>query len=129
MGRSCPAHSPALLHEEVCLFTGLPQIFPWSGCSPGLAAETGPAESMLPPVSPEAQSGAAASQHRCLMVPKSVMGCLDEMGLKSSWAELLQLLPKRISVVPRQHPEKTQLLLLKHPKQDKTSPRLLTPRC
>lgn len=94
MGRSRLARSPALLHEEVCLLTGLPQVFPWGGRSPGSVAETDPTESILPPASPEAESGAPASQHTCLTVPKSVMGWLDEMGLKSSWAELLQLLPK-----------------------------------
>lgn len=94
MGRARPAHSPALLHKEVCLLMGLPQFFPQGGHSPSPVAETGPTESTLPPASPEAESGAAASQDRCLTVPKAVMGWLDEMGLKSSWAELLWLLPK-----------------------------------
>lgn len=90
---------------------GVTQLTPWFSCtrhlvfsrdyhscapgvtvSPCSATETGPAESMLPPASSKAEGGAAASHHRCLMVPKSVMWWLDRMGLKSSWAELLQLL-------------------------------------
>lgn len=96
MGAESPVgrSRPALLHKEVCLLMGLPQFFPLGGHSPSPVAESGPAESVLPPANPEAESGAAASQHRCLTVPKSVMGGLDEMGLKSSWAELLWLLPK-----------------------------------
>lgn len=73
---------------------GLLQVFPWGDHSPGLATETVPVESALPPLSPEVESGATASQHWCLTVPKSVMARLDEMGLKFCWAELLQLLPK-----------------------------------
>lgn len=94
MGRSHPARSLALLHKEVCLLMGIPQFFPRGGHSPSPVAETGPTESVLPPASPKAESGAAASQHRCLTVPKAVMGWLDELGLKSSWAELLWLLPR-----------------------------------
>lgn len=59
---------------------GLPLVLPQDAHSPG--TETGSTKSALPPASPRAESGAAASQYRCPKVPKSVMRWLDGMGLE-----------------------------------------------